>query len=72
MIVVFLLDTSPSMASPIPDAPDEAVHNSFTASGNFIGTARIFNKLTILETAKAGVEHYLRVIDYIIIIVHKR
>ncbi len=71
MIVVFLLDTSPSMASPCPDAPDEAVHNSFTASGNFIGTARIFNKLSLLEAAKAGVEHYFRVNHLMITIVHK-
>ena len=61
MIIVFLIDTSPSMAAPCPDAPDEAVHNAFTAGGGFIGTSRIFNNLTLLEAAKAGVEHYFRV-----------
>ena len=60
------------MGSICPDAPDEAVHNSFTASGNFIGTARIFNKLTILEAAKAGVEHYFRVNIILLILVYKR
>lgn len=70
MIIVFLLDTSPSMGAYCPDAPDEAVHNSFTASGTFIGTARIFNKLTMLEAAKAGVEHYFRV-NYILTKVYK-